>query len=298
MPDISKLSQFQITNCAYCGVEPDFIEEEGPAYFFSCSCPDYRPLGKVASLEQAVDIWNFSNCFFDVAYAEGNPHYSPAAGLCHDRFFVPKEISSMIKPCPFCGEQPEVRKCPDPSSVGYLIRCLCSTDICVETILLPSVQQAVAAWNTRTSKRWCGIDIQALRQNPAVIYGAGSLLFASGAGLEQGLPLFLVFSGACLMIYQLLSSEGYYRKPADQALLKLALESTRTVRSSSCPDAPACPLCGSFPVLHETAGGRFYVLCSNTGCPAATKLQPSQHSAAESLRVWNDEYVPAVMSKS
>lgn len=225
------------------------------------------------------------------AHVNENPHYGRSAGLCHDRFFVPKEILALIKPCPFCGEQPEVRECPDASSSGYFVRC---PELCAETSLRSTVEDAVAAWNTRASRRW----FDALCHNPAVLYGSGALLLASGAGLDRGFPLFLVFSGTSLMFYQLAAFQGCFSKPVDRDRIELALESSRTVRTSSCPGAPSCPLCGSHPVLHETAGGRFYVLCSNAGCPALTKLQPSQHSAEESLRVWKDEYVPEFQRRS
>ena len=53
-----------------------------------------------------------------------------------------------LKPCPFCGREPEMVELPNNYSNEYFVRC--TTDDCVEQVMLYlSKEEAAEKWNRR-----------------------------------------------------------------------------------------------------------------------------------------------------
>ena len=62
-----------------------------------------------------------------------------------------------LKSCPFCGEQPEIRKYPDLEGAQYSVDCLNdSCQVCACCVLMNTKEEAIEAWNTR-AERTCKI---------------------------------------------------------------------------------------------------------------------------------------------
>lgn len=63
-----------------------------------------------------------------------------------------------LKPCPFCGRDPGIIPCPNPSDEGYFVCCLCGAGI---MLLHPTAESAASVWNTRTCaccEKWTEAD--------------------------------------------------------------------------------------------------------------------------------------------
>lgn len=83
--------------------------------------------------------------------------HQPNAAMKETISSAPKTAAPELKPCPFCGCEPELHECsagPINESglpeTGWFIRCLCdSGDICVETVWHPTIESVSAAWNRR-----------------------------------------------------------------------------------------------------------------------------------------------------
>lgn len=58
-----------------------------------------------------------------------------------------------LKSCPFCGEQPEIRKYPDLEGAQYSVDCLNdSCQVCACCVLMNTKEEAIEAWNTRAER--------------------------------------------------------------------------------------------------------------------------------------------------
>ncbi len=187
----------------------------------------------------------------------------------------PSQFALKLKPCPFCGSQPQLRECPNPEDKGYYICCLCfPVQISVETLLQPTVEAAAAEWNTRAGNRSFQLSQQHI---PFILFAAGSFLFSVGAGFNGGLAASFLSFGAALSVSSLFL-------PQTHALLRENLRETVLLRQKQLsseafsvlrPDLPSCSLCGEVPSLHKAVSGRFRVQCSDPSCWGSARKRAS-----------------------
>lgn len=146
-------SEFDLLPCSFCGKQPELVEK--PHYLFRCQCTDEMSVATLccSTSVKAAASWNRIN---DMSAAE-----SPAEDISPSRtlhgyreFSAGPGLLARLKPCPFCGAQPDILECPNPSDYGYFVRCLCHTaDTFAETILQRTPEDAIAVWNRRAEPK-------------------------------------------------------------------------------------------------------------------------------------------------
>jgi hypothetical protein len=278
-------SVLKLHPCHVCGRQPALVEDDpsSPVMLFQyrCQCTEEHSVSTfmVLTAEQAAAEWNRMN--------------EPCEAPFPRTEAVQHPVVSFLKPCPFCGEKPELRKCPNPAERGWLVRCLCNSGlICAETFLQPTVETAAAAWNTRAQKQRFTFSKQHV---PFGLFLGGTFLFSVGCGFfDNSVAAFFSAFGASVAVSSLFLQETVDRAKQEICDAELARQCA-SVAVTLRPDLPPCPLCGEIPALHKVGSGRFYMLCTNSRCWASSKLQPTHCSAEESARVWTEEYVPQVL---
>jgi hypothetical protein len=233
--------------CDVCGRQPVlFSENDDTCFRYRCQCTEELSVetGYFSTVELAAADWN------DINEPSGSP-------LLHTKWSW-HPLAFLLNPCPFCGEKPELRKCPnDPDGkAGWFIRCLCdSGNTVVETVWQPNVRAAVDAWNTRVSKH---PSFFLNRYMPFVLFAGGAFLFAAGVGLHEGPSAFFLTLGAALAV-----SATFHPQSISHIEERVKAGRSNLVLR---PDLPSCSSCGEVPALHKTFSGRFRVQCSDSRC--------------------------------
>ncbi len=193
----------------------------------------------------------------------------------------PSQFSLKLKPCPFCGSEPQLRECPNPEDKGYYICCLCfPVQISVETLLQPTAEAAAAEWNTRAENRSFQLSQQHV---PFILFAAGSFLFSVGAGFNGGLAASFLSFGAAVAVSSLFLSSIDENLKARIEHLK-ASDSKPVLRR----DLPSCSLCGEVPSLYKTVSGRFRVQCSDSRCWGSARKRLVHLTEQEAAAAWTE----------
>ncbi len=241
---------FEVEPCARCGGAADLrldsvsdTDHEHSTFSVFCikcfNCLD--SCISASSLFVAVKCWNETQqdqCRVNARRSE--------AAVCA----IP------LKPCPFCGAQPEVLPSSNPDEEGFYVCCVCKgLKTCAETFVFPSAGGAAIAWNTRVKQSLFPAIPEYLNTIPSWVYLFGSLSVSIGFALKDGLPYFFSAFGtlsmlAAFLIYALQSNS--HAESAEETTFDKSL--------------PRCPSCGDFPAVKRTPSGCFNISCSNDHC--------------------------------